>query len=207
MDPVLAAELASPAPTIFGAIEIAFPGYTLRLLDGSAEVEIGGEMFVGKDPTFGTLASIGELTEEIGNQAPEVTIGLYPPDATAAATLAHASMQGSIVRLMIGAVDPATGQCIGEPDVLFLGEIDVPTIEADEGGQDQVSYTVVSVFERLFEIDEGQRATDSYHQSIYPGELGLEFMTGTDTNLYWGAKPPSGSQTARLPFSGRTIPI
>src|SRR3546814_458774 len=99
--------------------------------------------------------------------------------------------------LFVGAVDPTSGLIIGQPEVKFLGEIDVPSLTIGEGGQRSLSYTAVSVFERLFETDEGARAQDAWHQSIWPGEKGLEFMTGTDKNLYFGGKRPKGQLTAR----------
>lgn len=197
MDPVLKAALSQPSVLLFGAIKISFPDYTLRLLDGAGQLVIAGETYVGQDPVFGTISSISQLDEEIGDSAPEVEIALFPPDVSAAAALSHPDMQGSIVNLMVGAADPVTGAVIGSPESLFLGEIDVPTIETDGNGQRTVSYTVVSVFERLFEVEEGQRASNGWHQSIWPGELGLEHMTGTDVNLYWGAKPPAGYSTSK----------
>ncbi|NWK98681.1 hypothetical protein DM806_24060 [Sphingobium lactosutens] len=193
MDATLKNALAQPAPWLFGAIRIDFPGYTLRLLDGSAEFPIGGEMYRGMDPTFGTIASLSEMSEDMDDSAPEVELTLFPPDVSAAAILSHPDMQGSPVRIMVGAIDPYSGAVLGTPETLFLGEIDVPTVAISESGERTVSYTIVSVFERLFEVEEGQRASDSWHQSIWPGELGLEFMTGTDVNLYWGAKPPAGT--------------
>jgi hypothetical protein len=188
-DPVLQAALQTDAPFLFGAVEIVFPDYTLRVLDGSGELTIGGNLFVGLDPVFGALDTISTHEESMGDEAPELTIGFLPPDASAAATLASALMQGSLVRIMMGAFDPSSNSVIGTPEVLFLGEIDVPTIEIAKG-QRSVSYTVVSVFERLFEVAEGERASDGWHQSIWPGEKGLEFVTGTVKNLYWMAKRP-----------------
>ncbi|MFZ2995954.1 hypothetical protein [Sphingobium sp.] len=196
MDATLKNALAQPAVLLFGALKIELPGYTLRLLDGSAVLQIGSEIYVGRDETFGTISSISEVAEEIGDSAPEITITLYPADVAANAVLSHPDMQGAVVTLMAGAVDSATGTVIGTPEILFLGEIDVPTIGIDQQGARTLEYSVVSVFERLFEVEEGQRASNGWHQSIYPGELGLDYMTGTDVNLYWGAKPPQG-QTAR----------
>src|SRR3546814_17704454 len=72
------------------------------------------------------------------------------------------------------------------------------------GGQRSLSYTAVSVFERLFETDEGARAQDAWHQSIWPGEKGLEFMTGPAKNLYFGGKRPKGHFTARTNASTPT---
>lgn len=197
MDPTLKAALGQPTVWLFGALKIVFPDYTLRLLDGSAQLVIGGETYVGIDPVFGTISSISELDEEIGDSAPEITITLFPPDVSATAVLSHPSMQGSVVTLMVGAVDPVSGAVIGNPEPVFLGEIDVPTIDIAPDGQRSVTYSVVSVFERLFEVEEGQRASDGWHQSIWSGELGLEYMTGTDVNLYWGAKPPASAVTAK----------
>ena len=197
MDASLKNALAQPAPLLFGAIKIELPGYTLRLLDGSAVLQMGSEIYAGLDATFGTLGGISDLSEEIGDNAPEVTVTLMPPDVSATAVLSHPNMQGSVATIMVGAVDAATGAVIGAPEILFLGEIDVPTIGIDESGARTVEFTIVSVFERLFETEEGQRASNGWHQSIWPGELGLEFMTGTDVNLYWGVKPPKGASTAR----------
>lgn len=193
MDPTLKSALAQSSVLLFGALRIALPAYTIRLLDGSGTLQIGGETYVGCDDVFGTIAELSELSEEIGDQAPEITIKLFPPNISAAATLASPHMQGCSVQLLVGAVNMTTGVVIGTPEVVFLGEIDVPTVEIDAQGERIVSFTVVSVFERLFEIEEGQRASNGWHQSIWPGELGLEHMTGTDVNLYWGAKPPQGS--------------
>lgn len=202
MDPALQTALAQPAPWIVGAIEIMLPGYALRLLDGAGVVTMNGNPFFGEDPTFGVLNSISVLQEATGNEAPEIQIEIYPPDAAASAVLANSTMQGAQVSISVAVIDPATWLTIGVPEVKFLGEVDVPTLEVAEGGQRILTFTVVSVFERLFEVDEGVRASDGYHQSIWPGELGLEYMTGTNKNLYWGAKRPAGSYTARSGLAG-----
>jgi hypothetical protein len=192
MDPTLQAALAAPAPTIVGAVEILLPGYALRLLDGAAEIPLNGHLFVGRDETFGVLASISDLTENLDDEAPQIEIEIHPSDASAAATLANSTMQGAQVSVIVAAIDPYTGNAIGTPEVKFLGEVDVPTLTISENGRRVLKFTVVSVWERLFDIDEGVRASDGWHQSIWPGELGLSFMTGTDKNLYWGAKRPNG---------------
>lgn len=188
-DPVLQAALQADSPFLFGAVQIDFPDYTLRVLDGSGELTIDGQLFTGFDPVFGVLDTISAHEEAIAEEAPELTIGFLPPDASAAATLASGLMQGSQVRIMLGAFDPVSNSVIGVPEQLFLGEVDVPTYELSQGRR-SVSYTVVSVFERLFEVHEGERASDGWHQAIWPGEKGFEHVTGTVKNLYWMAKRP-----------------
>ena len=206
MDAALKNALAAPAPLLFGALKIELPDYTLRLLDGSAVLQIGSEIYSGIDATFGTIAALSPLGEDMDDSAPEVTVTLFPPDISAAAVLSHPHMQGSVATIMVGAVDAATGAVIGSPEVLFLGEIDVPVIATAENGERTVEFTIVSVFERLFEVEEGQRASNGWHQSIWPGELGLDHMTGTDVNLYWGVKPPKGRATSRTAARAAILP-
>lgn len=187
--------LQGARPTVFGAIEINFPGADLRLLDGSAQIVIAGNTFSGRDATYGTIASCKAVTDGGGDQAPTLTIGLLPPSATARTALASASMQGARVRLWMGVVDPVTGLVVPDPLVLFDGEIDVPTMKWGQRTR-EVEYRVVSVFERFFDLEEGIRLSDSHHQALWPGELGLAYVTGVTENVYWGADAPRSAVTS-----------
>lgn len=191
VDPVLTAALAQDNVVFFAAMKIDLPGRSLYFLDGAGVLVIDGNTYSGEDSEFGTVAAIDIISEDIGDSAPELLVSLYPKDGVAASTLANPAMQGATVTIMVGAINPATGLTVGTPEIKFLGEIDVPTLIAEQNKR-IVEFTVVSIFERLFELDEGIRASDGYHQSIWPGERGLEYMTGTNKNLYWGAKKPAG---------------
>ena len=200
-DPALTAALAAETVWLFGAVRIDLAGIggragPLCLLDGAGRLEISGEVYKGSDDVFGSIDSIDAITESDGDEAPELLLTLLVPEAAGAAQIASPAMQGREVRVMVGAMNPHTGLVIGQPEVKFLGEIDVPVLSSSEAGR-RVEFSIVSVFERLFEVDEGVRAQDGYHQSIHPGERGLEFMTGVDKNLYWGAKRPAGAYTSR----------
>jgi len=189
MTPQLDAALAGFAPTVFGAVEILLPDYTLRLIEGAGRLSFGGNTFVGRDPTFGVIDSVDVIADGTGDDAPEVRLTLLPASDAAAATLASATMQGSQVSIWLGALDPATGQVIPDPLLVFLGELDVPTLKAGEHRR-ELEYSVVSVFEHFFSDDEGARLSDTFHQSIWPGEKGFAFVTNVDTPVYWGADPP-----------------
>lgn len=209
-DPALEAALAAPAPTVFGAVRIDMAGIggrvtPLCLLDGAARVTIGGEVYTGSDPLFGAIDSIDAISESEGDEAPEISLSLLIPEAAGAAQIASPLMQGREVRIIVGALDPATGLTIGTPEVKFLGELDVPTLVVEKGVR-RLELTIVSVFERLFEVEDGARAQDGWHQSIWPGERGLEYMTGTAKNLYWGSRPPaaSGQYGYRSPWMPKT---
>ena len=187
MTPALLAALQGDRPLVFGAVEINLPGHDVRLLDGSAEVTIGGNVFRGKDDTFGVLASVKEISDGIGDEAPVMSITLLPPDDSSAVTLASAAMQGSPVRAWLGVLDMGTGLPVPDPLLLFAGEVDVPTIKWTMRGR-EVEYRCGSVFDRFFDLEEGIRLSDSHHQNIWGGELGLKFVTGVTKAVYWGTE-------------------
>jgi hypothetical protein len=196
-DPTLSAELARDGAWAFCAIKIELLARTLYMLEGAGIVTIDGHAYISEDPDFGAIAAIEPIEDSMDAQAPELRLVCFPPSATAAVDLANPEMQGAPVTVMVGAMDPATSLPIGQPEVLFLGQIDVATLHLAKGSR-AVEFNVRSVFELLFETDEGERATDGFHQSIWPGELGLQYVTGVQEKLWWGANPPSG-YTAPVP--------
>lgn len=197
-DPILESALSQPIFGMFIAVRLdltnAALGRVVRLLDGASEINIGGETYTGIDADFGTIDTVETISDGGNEEAPELALSLLPNNATTAAILADFTMQGCETRVYVGAYDLTTGLIIGTPELKFLGQIDVPTLTLEKGVR-RIELSIVSVFERLFENDDAVRAADGYHQSVWPGELGLEYMSGTDKNLYWGAKPPS--QTSR----------
>lgn len=205
--PGLDTALQADRPLIFGAVEINLPGYNVRLLDGSGFVTIGGNTFTGSDETFGVLAAIDSLSDGIGDEAPGLNITLQPATDAAVADLASPAMQGSRVRLWLGAIDRATGVAFTDPFLLFDGELDVPTLKVGLRVRD-LEYDCVSGFERFFANDEGTRLSDSFHESIWPGETGLANMSGLPKTSYWGATepPPSVSYANGVTLAGGYIP-
>jgi hypothetical protein len=177
---------------IFGAVSIALPGYTLRLLDGSGALTFAGGTFVGDDSTYGVLAAVSEITDGASDEAPAVSITILPPNDTAAATLAAPAMQGALVQIYAGSWNLDTGAVIADPTLLFIGEVDVPTLSSGEGGR-TLEYDVTSISERLFAGDEGLRLSDGFHRSVWSGELGLANVSGVEQTIYWGTQPPPGT--------------
>lgn len=190
--PQLDTALQGFSPLVFGAVEILLPSYNLRLLDGAGTLSFSSKTFVGRDATYGVLAAVDAIRDGAGDQAPSVTITLLPSDDAAAVDLAEASMQGSPVSIWVGAVDPATGLVIPDPDLVFFGELDQPTIKASDNSR-SLEWTVVSVFDRFFDLEEGQRLASGFHQSVWAGELGMDFVTGVDEDIYWGVERKKSS--------------
>jgi hypothetical protein len=192
--PQMETALSAPIVSIFGAIEILLPSYTLRLLDGAGVLSFGGRTFVGLDPTFGSIDSIEEISDGGGDDAPAVTLTLNPSSDAAAGVLAAPDMQGSQVSMWIGAFDAATGGVVPDPLLVFLGSVEVPTIKSASDGR-QIEFEIVSAFEQFFFDDEGARLSDTFHQSLFPGETGLAGVTGVDKQIYWGVESPRPSVT------------
>jgi hypothetical protein len=188
--PAVDTALSQPIATIFGAVEILLPGYTIRLLDGAGRLAFAdGRVFTGLDDTFGALDSLDVINDGAGDEAPEVRLTLIPGSDAAAGTLASAAMQGSQVTIDLGVVDAGTGLVIPDPSLIFLGEVDVPTLTSSSTGR-SLEFSVVSAFERFFADDEGARLADTFHRSIWPGETGLAGVTGLDKKIYWGVQAP-----------------
>src|SRR5688500_6691140 len=112
-------ELASDGVTFFLCGRADLPNYTLRLLDGASEVTWSEGTFKGRDDTFGVLAAIEPISDGVGDQAPQLAITLNPPSEAASASLSHPDMQGSRLRIWIGALDKATKAVIASPYLLF----------------------------------------------------------------------------------------
>ncbi len=203
-DPLLEAALSSQSVTLFGAIRIDMAGIAGRsgplcLLDGAGQVTINGEIYYGKDEFFGSIDSIDEVTDTEGEEAPEFSISILPPTTSSTAVLSSPAMQGREVRVLVGALNPVTGLTIGQPELKRIGEIDVPSISFSLGKK-LLELQCNSVFERFFEIEEGARAQDGWHQLFHPGELGFSHVTDAGKNLYWGSKRPTGAYTSAYSY-------
>lgn len=185
LHPQLAAELEKANVALFGAMLVEFPDRDMCLLDGAGSLLIGNRWFAGRDDVYGVCSGISEFSDGDPTQAPHLTLTFQPPTNTAAAALTSALNQGSPTTLMLGAIDRTTGLVIPNPYELFVGEWDVATINIDKSER-SVDVEIVSIFERLFEQDEGVRLTSSWLQSVWPNHKGLDFHTADPTNLPWG---------------------
>lgn len=198
LTPALDAELAGPSPTVFGAVSIALPSATVNLLDGSGQLAFGGKTYVGRDTTYGTIAAAEPLTDGMGDTAPAMALTLLPASDAAAADLASPAMQGSLVSVYVGAVVPATGAVVADPYLVALFELDVPTLTSGDDGR-TLEYELVSVLERCFVDDEGQRLSPGRQRAIYPNDAGLDDVTGVATTVYWGV---AGQNVTGIAYGG-----
>ncbi|MFT4076842.1 MAG: hypothetical protein QM647_15055 [Asticcacaulis sp.] len=189
LDATMKAALQSDVIGLFVAVEIVHPAGTIHLLDGAGFMVFGGKTFYGHVNGVGSLGTI-DVSEDStgGDDAPTLTIAILPSDATVAGLYAIPSAQGAAVSLWIGCFNPATGLVVGTPDLRFSGEVDtVQWVQADsEGSATALTFEIVSAFERFFEVDDGARLGDSFHQSVWPGELGFQYYSDILDTIPWG---------------------
>lgn len=200
MSPALDAALAGPNPTVFGAIEIELPNHTIRILTGSGIISFTAadsngqdevKIFTGSDATYGSLYSIGDINDGVGGQAPSLTLTLAPASTEAAVDLANSGDQGSPVTIWLGAVEPSNGLVIGEPLMIFLGELDVPILKTDDHSQ-LLELQISSAFEAFFLTNNGVALSHYFHMYLWPGETGLSQVTGILRHFYFGSAPATG---------------
>ncbi|UIJ43730.1 hypothetical protein LZK98_11575 [Sphingomonas cannabina] len=199
----MTAALDAPRKLLAGLVRIELPNHTLRLCDGSAAIQWGADVFAGKDSVYGTIGEVEMINEEVGDVMPGLDISMLPPALSAAQDLVSPAMQGAPVRVWLAVIDPVLGTVIPDPELLFAGEVDQPVLEVERGTR-RVTFRCASVFERLMEPEEGARLSDSFHQWVWPGELGMSRMTGTPINKLWGPgdKPPAATQVPQIPRRG-----
>jgi hypothetical protein len=185
LDVAMNAALQQPASMICCLIQIVLPGHTVRIHDGAIPITHDGHLYEGEDEVFGTLEGVEDVTEQVGTEAPTVRFTFLPTSIAAMAEITSPQTQGSEVSIWFGVIDPNAGQLIGAPELLFLGEIDTADVDVDMN-LTVISFDVASAWERLFEASEGQRLNNSFQQFMYPGDLGMEFVTQIQREEPWG---------------------
>ena len=182
--------LAAKEALVFHAVEIVLAAGTVRLLDGAGSLTFSSKTFTGKDATYGMLGGIEPVREEIGLEASRLRLLVLPPSTSAVTTLMAEANQGGAVSIWMGCITRSTGAVVADPELLFTGFYD--TAKA-VGGRNSLSVEidVASDWERFFTAEEGARLNTAWHQSIWTGELGLDFVIDSQRDPFWGTKDPA----------------
>lgn len=173
---------------ITGLLKIEFPTRTVRLCDGGF-FTFASELYQSSDAVFGNIASLEPLSEGIGDEVPALELSLQPPSTTPAADLSQPSFQQARARFWIAEYNPATGLITGTPSLAFEGQVDQTSIRIGRG-QRELSISIVSTAERLFERNIGNTLSPNHHKSVWPGELGHDNAIGLKVPTAWGVAAP-----------------
>lgn len=172
-----------------GLCEIDLPGRTIRLCDGGVVVW-SGNTFAAEDDEFGTIESVDSVSEAISDEAPSGKLTMIPSSLFDVTDVFQPDAQGSPMRFWLAEIDPATGGVTGTPENLFSGFLDTLTLRIGKATR-QVEMEFMSEAERLFWTKEGNVLSPRFHKSVWSGELGLDFATGTQVAVPWGVSGPA----------------
>lgn len=204
IDATLNTALNQQEVTLFTAVQIALPTYTINLIDtaGFVTFPVNGvsTTFTGSDPVFGLLSSVGVSGSQMGAETPRCSIILLPPTVEAVGYLSQPEVQMSRVRCYEGAVNPATGAVIGQPTQFWSGIIDVPMAMHDQTAR-SIELDTVSVLAQFLQKNEGLRLNTAWHQHHFPTATGLRFNVAATETPVWGTEGIYGTGT----FGGTVI--
>jgi uncharacterized membrane protein YgcG len=203
--PQLAAVLLSGRAVVTPLFRIGLPSGTRNLMLGSSEATWGADTFKGYDPTLGHINSGEQMREDVSGQAPNTAVSIVPAPTATMADIASATVQLAPFQIWLSAlqlnVTDKHIEVVPDPELVFDGFIDQATINLTDKRKD-VDYSLISGFDHFFEDSEGQRLNGQFHRSSYPGELGLDNVTGITKKIYWGMNTPVGGGGSTSIYSG-----
>ncbi len=184
---------------LIGLMKMELPDATVRLCDGGF-IEYDSETYRSFDPVFGTIASIDALSEGVGDEVPALEVTFYPHGDAEPSDLSQPGFQTARTRFWIGEYDVEAGTLDGTPDLVFDGQLDRTQLIV--GRERTLSCSIVSLAERLFELNIGNSLNPNWHKSVWSGELGHDNATGLSVPVAWGAASPRSVAPVRSDRGG-----
>lgn len=185
--------------TFAGFMKIDFPGGAVRLCDGGI-LDYASERYEAQHAVFGTIAEADEIEASFGDSAEDGTLTLAPNPDAALADWWRADLADCRVRVWTGEVD-ADGVTVSS--ATQAADLLVDTVERvqQERGGELLRFELIGRGDKLFLKNEGNVVSDTYHQYVWPGELGCANCTDLVGYRAWGAATPARSA------GGSTTPI
>lgn len=184
----------------FEAVAITLPDGVIRLTSGG-DVVIGGHLYEGFHPQFGTVAALSSVRDGVQGEASTMDVTLMPPDAEALA--AFLNIRRRQISVYKGAVNPETGAPFGV-ETLFEGRVqEAPLIIRDNGWELNLLVAGAGVAQRR--SMRGRTLSHAHHISVWgaANEQGLVNVTGVTAPVYWRTKGPTPTRApAAPPFGG-----
>lgn len=182
---------------ILGAlVRVDLPDHTAYLTDGGYVV-VSSQGYSSEDSVLGVVDTFQALTEGVGDEAPAGVLSFLPPDGVASSALIDPTSQGARVRVSIVEVDPDTGEPVDDPEQLADWIIDSPEMVFTEEGR-RLDLNCVANAERLFQVNQGNCLSPTFHQRIYPGETGLRNASGVSRTVAWAVNSPPRGTTSGM---------
>jgi len=180
--------LQSSNPHAVVLLKIVLPDATVRLSSG-VQVTYGGETYVPRDPYYGMLSYVAQIVSGQTGKATSPDVGLEVPDDDAIAEIASPAAQHSRITVWWGAINPETGAVEideDEPCMMRLDTVD----KSDAPGRRSLMIKTYPPSALQLRPSARQRLNSSFQKSIYPGETGLDNVTGIVDEDGWRTDDP-----------------
>ena len=176
-DMVTEVTTAQLSPILMAQLDLSTPMY---LWTGYGTLTYNGVGYLG----LGTLGTISPVQETTDLSARGITMQLSGVPTAMVYNALTEDYQGRACSVMFGALSPTAG-LISSPITVFSGRMDVMQI-SDDGQSSLITMTAENKlidFKRTREV----RYTDEEQQTLFPGDLGLEFVNAIqERTIYWG---------------------
>lgn len=162
----------------FLAVELSFDSGSVRLWNGYEDLTVDGETYIGS----GNLLQISGVEETGDIAARGVTMTLSGLDTSIISIALSENYQNRAARIYLGAI---TAAGVVQSYQVFGGRLDVMNIE-ESGETATISVTAEN---RLIDLERPRirRYTSEDQKSLYPGDLGLDYVNDLqDKTLDWG---------------------
>lgn len=162
----------------FMAVELLFDSGAVRLWNGYEDLTIDSDTYIGS----GNLMQVSGVEETGDVAARGITITLSGLDTSIISIALSENYQNRTARIYLGAIQSdGTVQSYQ----MFGGRLDVMSIE--ESGE--TATVAVTAENRLIDLERPRirRYTSEDQKSLYPGDLGLDYVNDLqDKTLDWG---------------------
>lgn len=192
MDANLKQDLQEHSPLVFGAIEMVLPSETVRISTG-LPVTVEGQVFTPKHASCGSLGRVDGLEDGLGDVVPAPSVEMLTPSDAGIVALSAAAAQGSRVRLWFGTIDRVSGLVVGGQQV-FSGIMDTAELNPHAAGK-RLELHFLTTLALALEPKDHRRCSDSFHQSVWPGERGMRRRADLRRKFAWRSNQPGAGYT------------
>lgn len=191
-----------PVIRLASIVKFEAPDGDVRLCDGGL-LDFASERYESLDEVFGALREVSGPEAGSGDQAEDGTLVLVPNPEADLGDWWRTDLFDCRIRTWLGEVD-ADGVTVSsatqEADLL----VDTAERVQGEAGEDLLVLELVGRGDKLFLTNEGNVCSDTFHQTVYAGELGFENCTDLRGFIAWGAaSPPRSAGGAGAPIDPR----
>lgn len=173
-------ETEAPSLTAVAFVKLEYDSGPVCFHTGVGEITWGGNTYTGA----GNLGDIGVLNEEaeLGSNPLLLTLSGIPTSLIG--TILNEHYQGRPATVYIGFLDEQTEQLVDTPDVAYGGFMDTVTFTRGE-----TATITMQLANELAAWNNPviRRYNNGDQQTLYPGDLGLEFVERTvNKTIAWG---------------------